>query len=135
MKKRFFIVTATIVIGILAGIAADRILLAQQPGIKRTTLLTADDPAARTYEAIMAIAELPPGASSGKHTHYGIEIGYVMEGSLIVEHDGRQPMTLNAGDSFKNDAAHNAKNVGNKPAKMLAVYLVEKGKPLAQPVP
>ena len=30
-------------------------------------------------------------------------------------------------------AAHNARNPGTKPVKILAVYIVEKGKPLAEP--
>ena len=42
-----------------------------------------------------------------------------------------------AGESFKNDSGgvHNAMNKGSKPVKILAVYLVEKGKPLAESVP
>jgi hypothetical protein len=43
---------------------------------------------------------------------------------------------LKAGDSFRNaPGVHNAKNTGTTPVKILAVYLVEKGKPLAEPVP
>jgi len=30
---------------------------------------------------------------------------------------------------------HNAKNLGKAPVKILTVYIVEKGKPLAEPVP
>jgi len=126
------------VAALLAGIAIDRIALAQQTGggITRTILLRADDPAApATYEAVMGIAEIAPGASAGRHKHYGIEIGYVLSGSVLVEHDGRPAATLKAGDTFRNDAVHDARNPGNTPAKLLAIYLVEKGKPLAEAVP
>ena len=121
----------------LLGASLDHLLFAQQPGIKRTILLRADDPAApATHEAVMAVAEIAPGASAGKHRHSGIELGYVLEGSVIVEREGQAPVTLIAGEAFKNDAGiHNAKNPGTKPVKILAVYLVEKGKPLAEPVP
>lgn len=118
------------------GIGVDRVAFAQQPGIKRTILLRADDPGSAKYEAVMAIAEIAPGAMSGRHRHPGIEVAYVLDGSVIIEHDGQPPVTVNAGEAIKNEAAvHNARNPGTKPVKILAVYLVEKGKPMAEPVP
>jgi quercetin dioxygenase-like cupin family protein len=118
------------------GAAADRLAFAQQPGIKRTILLRTDDPGTPTYEAVMGIAEIAPGAMAGKHRHPGIEIGYVLEGSVTLEHQGEAPRVLKAGDSFNNGAGvHNAKNTGKTPVKILAIYLVEKGKPIAEPVP
>ena len=120
--------------GAVLGIGLDRTVIAQQEGIKRTMLQTIDNPASDKHQAVMGLAELAPGASSGKHRHYGVELGYVVEGTVIVEHDGRAPVTLQPGQSFKNDGPHNAKNGGTTPAKILAVYLVEKGKPLAEPV-
>jgi quercetin dioxygenase-like cupin family protein len=125
---------AALIAGIAIGAGLDRVALAQQSGLKRTILLRADLPASATHEAVMGIAELAPGASSGKHRHPGIEIGYVLEGSIAVEHEGRQVATLKAGESFKNDGVHDARNSGSAPARILAVYLVEKGKPLAEPV-
>jgi len=118
------------------GIAVDRVADAQQPGIKRTILLRADDPGSANYEAVMAIAEIAPGAMSGRHRHPGIEVAYILDGSVIIERDGQAPVTVNAGETIKNEAAvHNARNPGTKPVKILAVYLVEKGKPMAEPVP
>ena len=122
--------------GAALGAGVDRLALSQQPGIKRTILLRTDEPGAPTYEAVMGIAEIAPGAMAGKHRHPGIEIGYVIEGSVTLEHDGEPAKTLKPGDSFKNDPGiHNATNTGTTPVKILAVYLVEKGKPLAEPVP
>lgn len=116
------------------GVAVDRLVLAQQTGITRTVLLTTDEPGSQTHEAIMAVAELLPGANSGRHRHPGIEIGYVLEGSARLEHDGRTAIVLKPGDAFKNDGVHSVTNTGVVPAKILAVYMVEKGKPLAEPV-
>lgn len=122
--------------GIVIGMGVERAAFAQQPAIKRTILLTTDDPAGANYEAVVGIAEIPPGASSGRHRHPGVEVGYVLEGAMLVEREGQAPATLSAGQAFKNDhGVHNAKNTGTKPVKILAVYLVEKGKPLAEPVP
>jgi quercetin dioxygenase-like cupin family protein len=118
------------------GIVVDHVALAQQPGIKRTMLLRADDPASPKYEAVMAIAEIAPGAMSAKHRHPGIEVAYVLDGSVIIEHAGKAPVTVNAGEAIENEGeAHNARNTGTKPVKILAVYLVEKGKPLSETVP
>ena len=119
---------------VILGIGIDRLVLAQQTGIKRTILITTDEPGSKTHEAVMGIAEVDPGASSGRHRHPGIEIGYVLEGSARLEHDGRPPIALKPGDVFRNDGVHNVTGTGTSPAKILAVYLVEKGKALADPV-
>jgi quercetin dioxygenase-like cupin family protein len=122
--------------GAVIGFGVDRLAFAQQPGIKRTILLRTDEPGAPNYEAVMGVAEIAPGAMSGKHRHPGIEVAYVLSGSLVVEREGKAPVTLKAGEAFKNEAeVHNAKNTGKKPVKILAVYLVEKGKPMAESVP
>ena len=61
----------------------------------------------------------------------------MLEGALVLEVEGRAPTTLNAGSSWTIDASkvHNARNIGDSPAKTLVVYVVEKGKPLASPAP
>ena len=131
----FVLIASAIVTAAVLGAALDRVLLAQQPGIKRTILQRSDEPGSTTHEVVMAVAEIAPGVSAGKHRHYGIELGYVLEGSVILEREGQAAVTLKAGEAFKNDAGvHNAKNPGTTPVRILAVYMVEKGKPLAEPV-
>jgi quercetin dioxygenase-like cupin family protein len=135
-SRAVLLTLATLASGIAIGMTVDRAAFAQQPGITRTVLLRADDPASPKYEAVMAIAEIAPGAMSGRHRHPGIEVAYVLDGSLIIEHEGEAPVTLHAGDAIKNMAVvHNARNPGTKPVKILAVYIVEKGKPMAESVP
>ncbi|HEX5072412.1 MAG TPA: cupin domain-containing protein [Gemmatimonadaceae bacterium] len=135
-RQRAFVIGVTLAGAAAAGAAVDRLALAQQPGIKRTILLRTDEPGSPTHEAVMGVAEIAPGAMAGKHRHPGIEIGYVLEGSVTLEHEGESPRVLKAGDSFNNGAGvHNARNTGKTPVKILAVYLVEKGKPIAEPVP
>ncbi len=135
MKRSVLIVFAAVVLGGVLGAGIDRAVLAQQSGIKRTVLLRTDDPGSATYEAVMGIAELAPGANSGKHFHHGVEVGYVLEGTVVVEQENKPGVTMKAGETFKNDGAaiHEAKNPGGTPTKILAVYIVEKGKPLAEP--
>jgi quercetin dioxygenase-like cupin family protein len=65
-------------------------------------------------------------------------LGYVLEGSLILESDGHASVTLKTGDSFHNPSKHihNPKNGSTTaPAKLLVVLIGEKGHPLASPVP
>ena len=135
-RQRVFVLVLALVGAAAIGAGMDRVALAQTPGIKRTILLRTDDPGAPAYEAVMGIAEIAPGAMAGRHRHPGIEIGYILEGSVTLEHEGQPAKALKAGDSFKNEpGVHNAKNTGTTPVKILAVYLVEKGNPLAEPVP
>ena len=101
--------------------------------IKRTMLQKVDVPGTN-YDTFTAIAEVAPSASIGRHTHPGPETGYVMEGTMTLMVDGQPPKMLNAGDSYQvpPGAIHDGKS-GDKGAKVLAVYVVERGKPLASP--
>ncbi len=122
--------------GAAIGVSADRLAAAQQPGIKRTELLRSEVPGDPAYEAVMAVAEIPAGMSAGAHRHNGIELGYVLDGSIELIHEGQENRTLSAGQGFKNEpGVHNAKSVGKGPVRILAIYIVEKGKPLSVPVP
>lgn len=126
---------AALAFGIVVGVGADRLALAQAGGIKRTPLVTVDEPGTTSHEAIMGIAELPAGGTTGRHRHHGTEIGYVLEGTLVIQHEGRAVQTVKAGEPFKIDAsaAHDAVASGGA-ARILTVHMVEKGKPLAEPV-
>jgi quercetin dioxygenase-like cupin family protein len=105
------------------------------PAIKRTILQRYD--IAPDREVILGMAEIPPGMAAGRHTHFGTESGYVAEGSASLEVEGETPKLMKAGDSYVIPAgkAHDAKTVGDKPVRVIATYIVEKGKPLATPAP
>ena len=116
-------------------VAAASGLWAQNPGIKRTIVYTGDV-SVPGREAKIASVEIAPGANAGRHTHPGDEITYVMsgEGELLV--DGQPPLKFKAGDGFvvKAGSKHDARNTGTEPLKLAAIYVVEKGQPLATPV-
>jgi quercetin dioxygenase-like cupin family protein len=84
---------------------------------------------------VSAIAEFEPGATVGRHTHPGEEAGYLLEGTLVFEQAGKPTVTLKAGETFFVPAGtvHDATNKGSSRARVLATYIVEKGKPLATP--
>ena len=105
------------------------------PAIKRTLLQRVD--IAPDREVILGMAEIPPGLAAGRHTHFGTETGYVAEGSASLEIEGEMPKLLKAGDSYLIPAGkvHDAKTVGDTPVRVIATYIVEKGKPLSTPAP
>ena len=108
---------------------------AQQTSIKRTPLQKVEFPDG--YNTVTAIAEVPAGGAAGRHTHPGVETGYVLEGELNLLVDGQPEKTLKAGDSYQIPAGvvHDAKAHGDKAMKVLGVYIVDKTKPLASPAP
>jgi quercetin dioxygenase-like cupin family protein len=109
-------------------------LYAQQPGFTRK-MLQDQNLSVNDRHAVQALAEFVPGGVAGKHTHPGEELGYVIEGTLQLEITGQPPRTVKAGESFFVPAGvvHDGKNIGKGPAKVLATYFVEKGKPVASP--
>lgn len=120
---------------VLAGVVAAGAAGAQSAGFTRS-MLQQVDLSAPGREAVTARAEFTaPGASVGRHTHFGEEIGYVIEGTLTVDIGGER-RTVGAGQAFAVPAGtpHDATNAGPGRAVIVATYIVEKGKPLATPV-
>lgn len=117
----------------LAALLGATVTVAQAPGIKRTLLQKTD--VGQGMEAILGLAEIAPGQSTGRHTHFGVETGYVIEGNGTLEIEGQAPIMLKPGDSYTIPAGkvHDAKALGPGASKVLATYIVEKGKPLATP--
>jgi len=106
---------------------------AATPGLKRTILQRTDGPAPG-YETVMVAVEIEPGAIVARHTHPGVESTFVLEGETELSVEGQAVRTVGPGQSFQipTGVPHSAKN-GDKPARLAATYVVEKGKPLASP--
>jgi quercetin dioxygenase-like cupin family protein len=119
------VVMATVVIG-----------AAQQAAFKRTEVQRIDL-SAPGREAVMVVADIPTGATSGRHTHPGEEVAYVLEGAIVLDVAGKTPVTLKAGQGFVIPAGvpHSATNKAPAPARVLANYIIEKGKAIATPAP
>ncbi len=107
---------------------------AQASGLTRV-MVTKADVSVPNREAVVARVEVAPGAMAGWHTHPGDEISYVMEGEATLLIAGQAPRKLAAGEAFVVPAGtvHNAMNHGSTPTKLVGVYVVEKGQPLASP--
>jgi quercetin dioxygenase-like cupin family protein len=110
---------------------------ADEPPITRTELLRADLANIEGKEVVLYIADVKPGGAGGKHTHYGDEFVYVVDGALVVEPVGKAAITLRAGEvgHLTPDIVHAARNGSpDAPAKVLVILVVDKGKPLAEAV-
>jgi quercetin dioxygenase-like cupin family protein len=131
MKMIRIVAVAVLMVGSALALHVGR---AQQPEIKRTDALRHDLGIAGR-EVIQVRVDIPPGVLAARHSHPGVEIAYVLEGSLEYQFDGKPPVTLKAGEALFIPAGtiHSAKNVGKGNGAELATYVVEKGKPLVVP--
>ena len=86
------------------------------------------------YETVMMLVEMAPHVNSGLHTHSGFDSAYLLEGGLTVLEVGKPEKPSRAGESWHvlAGAVHEVK-IGDRNTKVLAVYVVQKGKPLATP--
>ncbi|MCE4223225.1 cupin domain-containing protein [Methylobacterium sp. C25] len=105
--------------------------------VKRTDLGRSPLDGDAKKEIVVQLVEIPPGATSRRHFHNGQEAFYVLEGGK-VQLSGKEPIDRAAGEHGINqrEVPHAGyTNVGDKPLKILSVYIVDKDKPLQVPVP
>jgi quercetin dioxygenase-like cupin family protein len=87
---------------------------------------------------IVQDADYFPGGHTGWHSHPGLLLLTVTEGSLDWYNDQCQKTTYNVGDSFtENTAVHYFQNVGSVNVRVMVSYVLAKGQPrrIDQPAP
>ena len=96
------------------------------------TTLSGDD----TKESIMLAVEFAPGGTTGRHIHPGDEYTFVLQGTLELTAEGRETRRVSAGDVYHNPRGliHQARNVGDIPALVNITFILDKGKPISEPV-
>jgi quercetin dioxygenase-like cupin family protein len=117
---------------LLLGVIFAQTPPAQNTGVKRTILDRADA-SVPGREAVGILAEFAPDARTGRHTHPGDEIDYVLEGTGELLIDGKPAKHLSAGVAtvIPGGTVHDAHNLSAiQPLKIWAVFHVEKGKPI-----
>jgi quercetin dioxygenase-like cupin family protein len=87
------------------------------------------------YETVVLEATLAVGGREGRHTHPGTLIGYLAQGELTIEVEGQPTKTYKAGEAALIPAGvvHEGINAGSVPTKVIATFIVQKGKPLSSP--
>ena len=124
------------VIALTVNAAADEPKAGAQP--VRTIFEHHDQSGIPGKEIVIGSAMLPTGTTIGYHTHPGDEAGYVINGALILKTRGQPDRMLKAGDSFFNPrgAVHSLVAVtGGDGGTAVSAWIVDKGEPLASPVP
>ena len=130
MKRIHLLFAVALAAGIALGVLGSQMLNAQE-GLRMGTVLQRTElVGAKGLEAILVLRDVPAGGESSKHTQTGNEIVYILEGSVILEVQGKPPVTLKAGQAFQTVAGevHNVKNgSASAGAKALAFYVAKKG--------
>jgi len=103
-----------------------------------TPLLTQALAGIEGKEVSMVTVTYPPGGASSAHRHNADVFVYVLEGSVVMQVDGGEPVTLTAGQTFHEspeDVHRVSKNASDtKPAKILAILVKDEGAPATVPV-
>ena len=137
MRRAAVFLGVTLAVGIAVGAIGARVLSATQGPVTRTVLLETDLAGMAGKEGSVILAEIAPGAATGKHVHPAHEFAYVLEGEGILEVEGKPAISLRPGVAIHQPPGqvHNGRNTSATSAlKILAVYIAEKDQPLTAPV-
>jgi quercetin dioxygenase-like cupin family protein len=101
-------------------------------------LMTQDLTGVPGKEALLLTVEYLPGGASMPHRHDADVFVYVLEGSLIMQVDGKPPVMLGPGQTFHespSDVHRQSANASKTaPAKFVVFIVKDKGKPVTSPV-
>ena len=131
MKTAHFVAAALLITVDLLTLRPAKAQQFGPDGIARTESQRHDLPEAGE-QIIQVRVDFAPGASFPYHTHPGIEVAYVLQGTVEYQFSGQAPITLHAGDSLyiPEGTSHTARNAGTGNAAELATYLVDKNRQL-----
>lgn len=103
-----------------------------------TPLVTRELPDLANKEVRLLTVEYLPGGASLPHRHDAHVFVYVLEGTLRMQVDGGEPVTLGPGETFYEDpqAVHrvSANASDTEPAKLLVFIVKDRDKPVSRPV-
>jgi len=89
-------------------------------------------------EVLMITVEYPPGSSDPVHRHDAQAFVYVLEGSIVMQVKGGEPVTLTPGQTFyegPDDVHVVGRNASaTKPAKFVVLLIKNKGAPVLMPI-
>lgn len=94
MRKTSALIGAVVALGIIGANNAS--CAEDKPTVKRTELQRTPLEDMGNREGLMYIADFPSGGVAPRHYHPGPEFVYVLEGSIVVREDGKEPLTAEA---------------------------------------
>jgi quercetin dioxygenase-like cupin family protein len=123
------------------GLLLSFVASAQESGVARPSLLLKQIveglPKGDKQEISVLTATLKPGDKTPFHTHRFPVTVYILEGAFTLEMEGRQPVTIKAGESMVEPP--NVKMTGynrstTEPTKIMIFYVADPGTPFLDPV-
>ena len=130
MKHSRVLLSASVLVGLVIVLVSGSTVKAQDPLTSGTILQRTELAVAEGLEAILVLRDVPPGAESGRHTQSGTEIVYILEGSVVLQVEGKPDLKVATGEAFTTSRGevHNVKNGSDKePVRALAFYVAKKG--------
>lgn len=89
-------------------------------------------------EVTVLTVEYLPGGTSLPHRHDADVFVYVLEGAVVMQVDGKEPVTVRKGETFRespNDIHRQSMNASKtEPAKFIVFVVKDQGKPVTRPV-
>jgi quercetin dioxygenase-like cupin family protein len=132
MTVRWF---TSALLGLTIVAAASSSVFAQQT--TATPLMNKDLPEFAGKEVVVSTVTYPAGVASAPHRHDAHTFVYVLEGTVIMQVAGGEPMTLGPGQTFyenPTDVHATSKNASQTaPAKILVFMIKDKGKTASRP--
>ncbi len=132
------ILTGSLQFSMDAGVRAQQAPPAFTQGtgqVKRTQLHRAEVPGTN-FDTAIDLVEIAGDVVVPRHTHFGVESSSLIEGDILLAVAGQPDRAMKAGDIYQIPAGvpHGGKS-GPGGAKIIASYVVERGKPFATPAP
>ena len=125
----FKIVDAACLAGLLCLVSVP--LSAQHPTV--APLMTKELTDIPGKEVLILTVEFAPGGADPIHRHDAYGFVYVLEGSVVMQVKGEEPVTLTAGQMYyegPDDVHIVGRNASStRPAKLLAILVKNKGAP------
>jgi quercetin dioxygenase-like cupin family protein len=124
-----------------ATLAAALPAAAQEPGLARPALVLRETvsgmPRGERQEVQVMTASFRPGDRTVFHTHRFPVTVYVLEGAFTLEMEGREPVTLRAGEAMVEPPGVRMTGYNRSaeaPLRVVIVYVAEPGTPFLDPI-
>ena len=109
---------------------------AQEPSAYPLKFLNKTEYPGDKYACILVKLDLAPGQLVPRHMHPGVESTYIALGSITLSVKDQPDLVVKAGDGYQipPETPHTVRNGPDK-STIVATFIVEKDKPLVEPVP
>jgi quercetin dioxygenase-like cupin family protein len=135
---RSFLISVGAATSVLAAIALVPTIAFSDEGLKVTPVLKTELSGMDGKEANIALVDVAPGFKTERHIHPGHVFVYVLEGEIVIDIEGADPVTVSAGQAIHElpDMPMVGGNASSTDGARFIMFQVgESGKPLmvAQP--